>query len=87
MLIISGVFMAFNLLIILHKLRKFMILNALVDLLFLGIIVVLTAGTYSGLATGMIASTIVSGYLWFYPLREPKLIRKMKNKIKGKSQQ
>ncbi len=87
MVIISGIFMAFNLLIILHKLREFMVLNALIDLLSLGVIVFLTAGTYSGLATGMIASALVSIYLWFLPIREPKLIRKIRNKIKGKSQQ
>ena len=81
LVILSGIAMAFNILIILHKIRNLMIMNALVDIVTLGLIIFLTAGTYSGMVTGMIASVFISAYLWFFPLREPRIVRVLKEKL------
>lgn len=64
-----GIATAFNFLIILHKLRKGDIINAMLDFGIACGIVYITSGTLTGMAGGMIASMLVSFYLMFKPIK------------------
>lgn len=62
-----GIATAFSFTILLHKLRKKRIEDFLVDVVLLIILATLFSGSQGGLTIAMIASAIISGYLWFYP--------------------
>ena len=73
--LIGGIATAFNFLIIIHKIRKRFILNALIDIIAFVLIVYLTSSTLTGMIIGMIASMLISIYLIFNPVEEPKGFR------------
>jgi hypothetical protein len=62
-----GIAVAFNLLILLWKIRKERILDAMIDGGFLIAVAVLFSGSYGALVVGTIASAIVSLYLLISP--------------------
>lgn len=67
--LILGIVSALNFIFILHKFQKKRFEDATLDsLLFVGV-VVLFNGTYAGMVVGMIASLLVSIYLYFNPPR------------------
>jgi len=70
--LIGGLATAFNFLIIIHKIRKKFIFNALIDIVAFVLIVYLTSSTLTGMVIGMIASMLISIYLIFNPVEEPK---------------
>lgn len=71
-LFVMGIATAFNFIIIIHKYRKNRYADATLDLSLLAIICFLFSGSFSALATGSIASVVVSGYLFFNPVSMPK---------------
>ena len=72
-LIIMGMAVAFNFIIIVHKYRKKRYADATLDMILMTVICILFSGSFNALATGTIASMIVSIYLLFHPVRMPKL--------------
>ena len=70
--LIGGLATAFNFLIIIHKIRKKFIFNALIDIVAFVLIVYSTSSTLTGMVIGMIASMLISIYLIFNPVEEPK---------------
>jgi len=70
MILLSAIAMFFNLLIILLKFRRRMYVNATVDTILLGIVIMLTSGSVTGTQEGMIASALLSFYLILSPLPE-----------------
>jgi len=82
----AGIAMAFNILIILHKLRKHEIFNAMIDIGAFILIIFMTSGTISGVEIGMIASAIISYYLLKHPISEKEIdeiINNIDKKIEG----
>lgn len=70
--LILGIVSALNFIFILHKFQKNRIEDAVLDsLLFIGV-VFLFNGTYAGMVVGMVASLLVSIYLYFNP---PNLVK------------
>jgi hypothetical protein len=67
--LISGLALAFNCIILIHKFRKQRYTDATLDLIILMIISIATAGTMTGLSIGMIGSMLVSFYLLWRPVR------------------
>ena len=81
-LIIGGA-VAFNVLIIKHKLEKFRYADAALDTAVLFVLAILFAGSLGGLQVATVASAIVSIYLWYNPPRQFfKLKINPKNKFK-----
>lgn len=70
-LIIIGIATAFNFIIIVHKFRTGRIADGILDTVIMAIICRLFIGTFSALTVGMIASMLVSFYLFFNPVRLP----------------
>ena len=72
-LLIMGLVVAFNFVIIVHKYRKGRFADATLDMALMAIICFLFSGSFNALATGTVASMAVSIYLFFHPVRMPKL--------------
>ena len=72
-LLIMGLVVAFNFVIIVHKYRKGRFADATLDMALMAIICFLFSGSLNALATGTVASMAVSIYLFFHPVRMPKL--------------
>ncbi len=73
---IIGLALAFNILVIIWKIKHRGLLDGLMDALLLGVVMFLTSGTLTGLLIGTIASFVISGYLLIYPfepIKWPKL--------------
>jgi Ca2+/Na+ antiporter len=81
--IIAGIAMAFNLLIILHKARKMDIINAILDLVLLIVILILTSGSVAGIEIGMVASLVVSIYLFTNPIKPSDKMQKEAKVLKN----
>lgn len=81
--IIIGVVTAFNLLVIIKKVNKKRFEDAILDSFLFVTVVVLFSGSYAGMVVAMIASLIISLYLYKNP---PKFfsaaLRDQKNKNK-----
>lgn len=70
--LVIGLATAFNFIIILVKLKRERIADAILDILVFCAITWMFAGTISGMSVGMVASATVSLYLWF---NQPKLLQ------------
>lgn len=65
--IITGIAVAFNLLVIKWKYEKHRYGDATLDAACLFIVTTVFSGTYSALVVGTIASAIISVYLYIFP--------------------
>lgn len=70
---VIGIATAFNFIVILFKFKKHRYEDACFDLVIFTVISYMFAGTISGMSVGMVASAIVSIWLWFDP---PKFLQK-----------
>jgi hypothetical protein len=66
-LIVIGIVTALNLIIIVKKFKQNRYEDAILDIALFSVVVVMFAGTYSGMVVGMIASLVVSLYLYSNP--------------------
>lgn len=69
-LMLIGVATSINLIVIKFKLEKGRFADAFLDGAMLVILTLVFGGSYAGLTTAVVASSIISTYLWFSP---PKL--------------
>jgi len=65
--IIIGIVSALNLIVIVHKFKKNRVEDGIFDSLLFIFMVVVFSGSYGGMVVSMIASLIISIYLWFSP--------------------
>ena len=70
--IIIGIVSALNLIIIIHKLKKSRVEDAIFDALLMFLMLAISNGSYGAMVVSMIASLVVSIYLWASP---PKFFR------------
>ena len=70
---IIGIATAFNFIVIIFKFKRMRYEDACFDITIFAIITWMFAGTISGMSVGMVASAIVSIWLWFDP---PKFLQK-----------
>lgn len=70
---VIGIATAFNFIVILFKFKRHRYEDACFDLVIFIAISYMFAGTISGMSVGMVASAIVSIWLWFDP---PKFLQK-----------
>lgn len=70
---VIGIATAFNFIVILFKFKRHRYEDACFDLAVFIAISYMFAGTISGMSVGMVASAIVSIWLWFDP---PKFLQK-----------
>lgn len=70
--LLMGLAVSFNFIILIHKYRKKRYIDATLDMCLFAVICFLFSGTYSALATGTVASMLISFYLLFKPVRLPK---------------
>lgn len=70
---VIGIATAFNFIVILFKFKRHRYEDAFFDLAVFIAISYMFAGTISGMSVGMVASAIVSIWLWFNP---PKFLQK-----------
>ena len=70
---VIGIATAFNFIVILFKFKRHRYEDACFDLAVFIAISYMFAGTISGMSVGMVASAIVSIWLWFDP---PKFLKK-----------
>lgn len=70
---VIGIATAFNFIVILFKFKRRRYEDACFDLAVFIVISYMFAGTIAGMSVGMVASAIVSIWLWFDP---PKFIQK-----------
>ena len=82
LILLGGLATAFNFIIILHKLRKGRIADSIIDIATAGIMGGLFVGTLTGMSIAMVASMMVSIYLWFCPIE---ILPNIKNWFKNKS--
>jgi len=66
-LLIIGIVTGFNVLVIIYKYNAGRESESVLDLILFGVVVYMTAGSLGGMQVGMIASAIVSMYLYFNP--------------------
>lgn len=71
--VVIGIATAFNFIVILFKFKRHRYEDACFDLVIFTVISYMFAGTISGMSVGMVASAIVSIWLWFDP---PKFLQK-----------
>lgn len=64
---VIGFATAFNFIFILIKFKRGRIPDAVLDISIFVCIAFMFAGTISGMSVGMVASAVVSVYLWFNP--------------------
>jgi len=69
LILLGGIATAFNFIIILHKLRNGRILDSLIDLGTATVLGAMFIGTLTGMSIGMMASAIISIYLWYFPFK------------------
>lgn len=70
---VIGIATAFNFIVIIFKFKRLRYEDACFDITIFAIITWMFAGTISGMSVGMVASAIVSIWLWFDP---PKFLQK-----------
>ena len=68
LILLGGIATAFNFIIVLYKLRNGRIADSIIDITTAGIMGGMFIGTLTGMAIAMMASMIISIYLWFYPI-------------------
>ena len=64
---VIGIATAFNFIVILIKFKQDRIEDAVLDISIFIAIAFMFSGTIAGMSVGMVASAIVSIYLWFSP--------------------
>lgn len=69
--LVIGLATAFNFIVILVKFKSNRILDGILDITIFTIISSLFTGTISGMSVGMVASAVVSIWLWF---NQPKFL-------------
>lgn len=67
LLLIVGISVAINIMVIKVKIEKKRYLDAALDGTILGILTVVFGGSFNGLITATVASSVVSMWLWFVP--------------------
>ena len=70
---VIGIATAFNFIVILFKFKRHRYEDACFDLAIFIVISYMFAGTISGMSVGMVASAVVSIWLWFDP---PKFLQR-----------
>lgn len=68
LILLGGIATAFNFVIILHKLRRGRVADSVVDIASAVTLGAMFVGTLTGMAIAMVASVVISIYLWFYPV-------------------
>lgn len=68
LLMVMGICTALNFVVIISKYRRERYMDATLDFALLGIICFLFSSGINALCIGMIASAVISGYLWFKPV-------------------
>ena len=68
LLMVMGICPALNFVVIISKYRRERYMDATLDLGLLGVICFLFSSGINALCIGMIASAVISGYLWFKPV-------------------
>jgi len=66
--LLMGLALAFNILVIIWKIRNRGLLDGLLDASLLAVVMTIAGGTLTGMLVGTIASAVVSAYLLVYPL-------------------
>ena len=77
--LVIGIATAFNFIVIMFKFKRGRWEDAIFDTLIFIVISYMFAGTISGMSVGMVASAVVSIWLWFDP---PNFLQDPKNKIR-----
>ena len=73
--LVIGIATAFNFIVIMFKFKRGRWEDAIFDTLIFIVISYMFAGTISGMSVGMVASAVVSIWLWFDP---PEFLQKLK---------
>ena len=73
--LVIGIATAFNFIVIMFKFKRGRWEDAIFDTLIFIVISYMFAGTISGMSVGMVASAVVSIWLWFDP---PEFLQKIK---------
>ncbi len=73
--LVIGIATAFNFIVIMYKFKRGRYEDAIFDTLIFIAISYMFAGTISGMSVGMVASAVVSIWLWFDP---PEFLQKIK---------
>ena len=68
LLLAMGICTALNFVVIISKYRRERYMDATLDFALLGVICFLFSSGINALCIGMIASAVISGYLWFRPV-------------------
>ena len=68
LLMVMGICTALNFVVIISKYRRERYMDATLDFALLGVICFLFSSGINALCIGMIASAVISGYLWFKPV-------------------
>ena len=68
LLMAMGICTALNFVVIISKYRRERYMDATLDFALLGVICFLFSSGINALCIGMIASAVISGYLWFKPV-------------------
>ena len=68
LLMVMGICTALNFVVIISKYRRERYMDATLDFALLGVICFLFSSGINALCIGMIASAVISGYLWFRPV-------------------
>lgn len=68
LLMVMGICTALNFVVIISKYRRERYMDATLDFALLGVICFLFSSGINALCIGMVASAIISGYLWFRPV-------------------
>jgi|SaaInl85LU_5_DNA_1037374.scaffolds.fasta_scaffold30250_2 hypothetical protein len=65
--LIIGIVSALNLIVIVHKFKKGRVEDGIFDSILFGLMATMFAGSYGGMVVAMVASLIISIYLWASP--------------------
>lgn len=68
LLMVMGICTALNFVVIISKYRRERYMDATLDFALLGVICFLFSSGINALCIGMIASAVISAYLWFKPV-------------------
>ncbi len=83
LILLARIATAFNFIVILHKLRNGRFADSIIDLFCATILGGMFVGTLTGMAIAMMASALISAYLFFYPIS---MLNNIKKWFKKKNQ-
>jgi hypothetical protein len=72
-ILLIGFATAFNILVIILKIRRGRYADSIVDLLSMLFLSAIFVGSMGGMFVAMVSSFFISVYLWFYPVYMPKI--------------